>query len=307
MWLLWPLGLVACGTSTPVPSPTVTVTPRWLPLTPYVSPTPTATPTPNPAPWLPTSVLPTPTPWVHVIQEGDTLLGIALQYGVDLEALQKANPALNPNLMPVGATVVIPLDEENPAGLPTPTPMPLPVGPVVCYPQADGGAWCLAVVHNPGETPVEALSGWLRWGEQEASLQALGNLLPAEARTVLLAHVPRFVDEGEPQAYLLTALPVNEDEMARRYVPARVDIRPRTALPARVVAVQGEITWSGEAPPQEVWLTLIGYAADGRPVAARRWTFTGEQIEAGGLPFRVTLYALGPPIADVEALVEAHP
>ena len=80
---------------------------------------------------------------MHTIQEGDTLLGIALQYGVDVEALQEANPALNPNLMPIGATVVIPLDKENPAGLPTPTPLPLPLGRWLATPRpmATPGAW----------------------------------------------------------------------------------------------------------------------------------------------------------------------
>jgi len=311
-WMVWLLGmltwgLVACETATPAPTPTATATPRWLPLTPYLSPTPSTTPTPDQAPWLPTSVLPTPTPFVHTIQKGDTLLGIALQYGVDVDALREANPALNPNLMPIGATVVIPLDKENPAGLPTPTPMPLPMGPLACYPQADGSAWCLVVVRNDAEEAVEALTGWLRWGEQETSMEALVNRLPPGARTVLLAHLPRFVDESAPQAYLLTALPVDAATEGKRYLPAEAQMQVTTPLPSRVVTVRGTVTWLADSTPREVWLVLVGYAADGRPVAARRWTFVGEQLGEGGLPFSGTLYALGPPISRVEALVEAHP
>lgn len=304
---MWILGVAACTTATPTTTPTATATPRWLPLTPYLSPTPSTTPTPLKAPWLPTSVLPTPTPFVHTIQEGDTLLGIALQYGVDVEALQEANPALNPNLMPIGATVVIPLDKENPAGLPTPTPLPLPLGPLACYPQADGSAWCLAVVQNDTGQAVEALTGWLRWGEQETAMEALLNRLPAGARTVLLAHLSRFVDESAPQAYLLTALPVDAATEVQRYLPAEAHLQVTTPLPARVVTVQGTVTWQSAKTPREVWLVLVGYATDGRPVAARRWTFAGEQLGEGGMPFTGTLYALGPPIAQVEALVEAHP
>lgn len=44
----------------------------------------------------------------YVVQAGDTLFAIARQFGVTLEALQAANPTLNANALPVGATLVIP-------------------------------------------------------------------------------------------------------------------------------------------------------------------------------------------------------
>lgn len=44
----------------------------------------------------------------YVVQPGDTLFAIARQFGVTLEALQAANPAINANALPVGATLVIP-------------------------------------------------------------------------------------------------------------------------------------------------------------------------------------------------------
>jgi len=44
----------------------------------------------------------------YVVQEGDTLFAIARQFGVTLEALQAANPTINANALPVGATLVIP-------------------------------------------------------------------------------------------------------------------------------------------------------------------------------------------------------
>ncbi len=50
----------------------------------------------------------TPKRQVHVVQPGETLLSIARQYGVTLEALLAANDIQDPNLVQVGQELVIP-------------------------------------------------------------------------------------------------------------------------------------------------------------------------------------------------------
>ncbi len=46
---------------------------------------------------------------IHSVSGGDTLWGIAGQYGVELEALLNANPEIkNPNLISIGQKVVVP-------------------------------------------------------------------------------------------------------------------------------------------------------------------------------------------------------
>lgn len=45
---------------------------------------------------------------LHTVRQGDTLAAIARQYGVSLEAVQAANPRLNPRRLRVGQTVVVP-------------------------------------------------------------------------------------------------------------------------------------------------------------------------------------------------------
>jgi len=86
-------------------------------------PTPTPSPTQVPPTAVPTSaVTPTPRPdgaVVHVVQSGDTLFGIALQYGVDLEELRRLNAGtLGPNdMLSMGQEVII-----SAAAAPSPTP-----------------------------------------------------------------------------------------------------------------------------------------------------------------------------------------
>lgn len=60
-----------------------------------------ATPPPTPTP--------TPTPVFYVVQSGDTLLQIALQYGVDVEALAARNGIDDPRSLQVGTKLIIPI------------------------------------------------------------------------------------------------------------------------------------------------------------------------------------------------------
>jgi LysM repeat protein len=106
--LLGVLWTTACGGqvvsgSTPTPAslavilPSSTARPTFSPQ--MLTPIPTNTPAP------------TPTPVVHIVQPGDTLLGIALQYGVTLDALQQINGVLRPETLQIGQQIIIPVGE----------------------------------------------------------------------------------------------------------------------------------------------------------------------------------------------------
>jgi len=88
------------------------------PPTPAVPPTPAATSTPRPDGAV-----------VHVVQSGDTLFGIAIQYGIDSDELRRLNAGtLGPNdLLSVGQELVI---SGAPINAPTPTPVPTEAQPV---------------------------------------------------------------------------------------------------------------------------------------------------------------------------------
>jgi LysM repeat protein len=125
------------GTSTSVPTPT----PRLTATAPLVPPAATATPTI------------TPTPIVHVVQEGETLLSIAFDYGVSVQTLQTANGIENPQLLQVGQSLIVPTGEEATGTtpgllLPTPTPLPFGVQGIAFYETPVGSLWCLGEIVN---------------------------------------------------------------------------------------------------------------------------------------------------------------
>ena len=90
------------------------------------TPNPTNTPRPT------ETFVPGPTPGtvLHVVQSGDTLLGISIKYGVPLGTIQKVNEIQDAESIRVGQQLVIPI---GPAFTPTPglqaTPTGLPTYP----------------------------------------------------------------------------------------------------------------------------------------------------------------------------------
>ena len=51
----------------------------------------------------------------HIVVQGDTLLGIALQYGKTLDEITEANNIVAAELIQIGQALIIPPDEEEPA------------------------------------------------------------------------------------------------------------------------------------------------------------------------------------------------
>ena len=99
----------------PTPTPLPTSTPTFT-----RTPTPTSTSTPT--------ITPTPTPsfYIHTVESGDTLIAIALEYGVLLDTILDANDLSKDDLLHIGQELIIPLGAD--VNLPTATPTRLPSG-----------------------------------------------------------------------------------------------------------------------------------------------------------------------------------
>ena len=154
------IALAACGeVATPRPTatpPRVAGNTPTVTLPPALRPTSTAPIEPPPDTATPTI---TPTPIVHIVQAGETLLGIALDYGVDVDRLQAVNDIEDPRYLRVGQELVIPTGEEatdDTPGLllPTPTPMPFGVRGVAFYETPVGSLWCLGEIVNTAPVTI---------------------------------------------------------------------------------------------------------------------------------------------------------
>jgi LysM repeat protein len=147
--------LSGCGRV--VEAPTPTIEPLGVTLVPPTpSPSPAAIPTDTPAPT--STPAPSPTPIIYVIQAGDTLLGIALKFGVTVADLQQTNGIINPQSLQIGQELIIPYPSDSGGGglmLPTPTPLPVTVQGVGLYETAVGSLWGLGEVVNAGTESLE--------------------------------------------------------------------------------------------------------------------------------------------------------
>jgi len=121
-----------------------------------------AAPTPQPVGTTATQqvaiALPSTTPIVHVVKAGDTLSGLALQYDVPAEDIIAANQIQNPNFLPLGAELIIPVGgvpqvTATLTPMPTATDTPIPFEP----PSADMTATAAAeagATATPVPTPL---------------------------------------------------------------------------------------------------------------------------------------------------------
>jgi LysM repeat protein len=265
--------LSACGTvvtpqPTPGPSPTSTPLPRH---TLVVGPEGTA-----PALPLADTATPTvsPTPIVYVIQSGDTLLEIAQEYGVSVEAIQRANGIEDPRFLRVGQEVLIPTGDEEEGEMasgnlliPTPTPIPFDVQGVACYETPVGSLWCLGEVVNTTGTPVTNVhmlvtlfnAGGQRVAEKDTFVAA--DLIPPGERAPFGA---LFIDpppgQVAPQVSLIRGQAAGE--LAASYVPmSAIETQGRPSGPQ--FEINGAAQNDGDLSAGSVIVIATTYDADG--------------------------------------------
>jgi LysM repeat protein len=158
----------AAPTLSPTQSPKVTLIAR-VP----ISPTPQSTPESS----LETPFSLPPTPVVYTVQPGDTLLQIALRFGVELSLLQAANGGIDPPSLQIGQQLTIPEPVFNSAGmpaLPTSTPLALAIEPPTCYSTPTDQILCLGQVTNPLSEAVQRVSLMVRLVRVDGSVLAEG-------------------------------------------------------------------------------------------------------------------------------------
>lgn len=136
---------------TATPEIGVTLATRAAPTMELIQTTPTPLPT--------ATITPSPTPVLYLVQEGDTLLGIAIDNLTTVEEIEALNPGVVPELLQIGQSLVLP-----PPATPvftgqsaTPVPLEVVVRNVQVVRTAVGSMWLLGEVVNDGTFPAANL------------------------------------------------------------------------------------------------------------------------------------------------------
>jgi LysM repeat protein len=261
---------------------TPTVLPTLIPQ--VLTPAPTNTPAP------------TPTPAVHVIQPGDTLMGIALQYDVTLDELYQVNGVLKPELLQIGQEIVIPVPgsvgkpTNNNSGAviaPTPPPLPVQVEHAARYQTPVGSVWVLGEVFNLTDQPIENVQ--VRVALLDAAGQEVDSALPFVALDAipLGGRVPFSVLFENPpvsvidfQAYVVRADPSYNHNT--RYATLEVSDM-QTKQEGTQYRVSGKVTNTGATNVAGAQVMITLYDDKGRVSGFRQYALPDDQLGLGGV------------------------
>ena len=274
-----------------------------------------ATTTPRPATPVPTPTFtPSPTPIIHMIQKGDTLLGIANKYGITVQALQETNGIVDPRRLQLGQELIVPQDDfARTGGPPTPTPTPVDyaIENVGFYRTSVGSLWFLGEVHNTTTTPIEQVQVLVIL--QAADYTELGrstaftvlDFIGSECRSPFAVLFQRPPDQFD--RYQVVALAgVTTTHAGKRYDD--VIVVDYTGQPqGDTLAIGGTIKNTGAADAEAITVVATGYDNSNRVVAVRAADCPLSQLRAGeSTPFRMNLLSSGDPIVSYAVQVQAY-
>jgi LysM repeat protein len=292
--LLLALGLCLTACS----SQPATPTPPLLPL-PSRTPSPAVTVQETTPVVIATATF-TPTPVVYVVQKGDTLVGIAVKYGISVEALQAANNNVQPEFLSIGAALLIPLSEDSPKiviSQPTSTPVPVELGPVACYPTATHGLYCFVAARNPHTAPVQNVSALITLADAEGiplksslAYSAIEVLQPNEAAPLAILFPGVSAEVVVWRAQLLRAEPAANE--AGRYVALEILTHSGTSQEGEW-SVTGQVSNASAKNAASVRLTLTLYDSAGA-ILNYRQTVLAEGLASGATrDFSISAASLG--------------
>jgi LysM repeat protein len=256
----------------------------------------------------------TPTPIVHVVEKGDTLVGIAVKYGISVEALQAANNNVQPEFLSIGAALLIPLSEDSPqivvVSQPTSTPVPVELGPVACYPTATHGLYCFVAARNSNTTPVQNVSALITLADAEGipikssvAYSAIEALQPNEAAplAILFTGVPAEVVVWRAQ--LLRAEPAGN--AVGRYMPLEILTHNGTSQNSEWI-VTGQVSNASAKNAASVRLTLTLYDSAGAILNYRQVVMAEGLAQGATKDFSISAASLGGEVDHYEISAEGN-
>jgi LysM repeat protein len=289
--------------------------------TPPLLPLPSATPSPVVAappatPVIIASPTFTPTPVTYVVQPGDTLIAIAVKFGVSVEALQAANNNVQPEFLSIGAVLVIP-DPQNtdaaqavvPPALPPPVPIPLSAP--ACYPAGTGALYCFVEARNPTDTPLESVSARITLAGADGLPLVTGvahsalDVIPPGAGAPLGVLFPSAPPGIAATGAELLAGVLSPESSARR-VALEITTHTGAGSGARWT-ITGQVRNPSPAPAAAAWVVATLYDRAGAIVGYRKIEVAGGLPAGAAADFTLTVASLGGAIDHYAVLAEGRP
>ncbi len=288
-----------------------------IPTQPVVVESPQPSPSPMPSPTFTPNVLvvietpiPTSTPFVYIIQSGDTFSELAEKFRISQDALRAANPDVQPNSMSVGATLLIPdASSSIPSGA-TPTPAPVPVTQTACHPTADGGSWCFALIQNNTSDFFENISAQVTlFNTNNETIAAQTAFLPLgilrpNTSLPLFTFFPNTPADATMQIQILSAIPSD----GSRYLPASLNnVVTQISWNGLTAKVNGEILLPAESKAAtQTRIAAVAYDKGGQVVGLKQWD--GGSMQPGEKAvFGFLVSSLGAAIDRVECVIQSTP
>ena len=305
-----PEPVVETAVPTLIPSPTTTPTELILPT---AAPTETAVPhTPTPFP-TPTNT-PVPTPIIYQIQEGETLLGIAIAQGTTTEAILALNPDLRPEALQIGQSIILPAQESASTNDEAITVdgaalSDMQITQLQTYDTPVGGFWGVGEIENSDEQAVENVQVEIRF------LDDAGNVVDT---AVTWSAVP-IIKAGTtaPFGLLLPQRPSFAQidaaviggnavaELGERYIDLEVtEIVLNNENPA--TGIEGVVQNVGSETAVSVQLILTLYDAEQQVVGFIIRVLDGELPAGADMVFTETAVSLGAPVESVSSTLFAY-
>jgi LysM repeat protein len=301
--------LAACSSPDMEITPLATTTLRSVSsYTPTSKPSSSLTPIGTPIP-----AGPTPTPFVHIIQQGETLLEIAFRYGVQFDDIVLVNPQIDPNLLRIGEEIRIPGSDGEPVEilLPTPTPIPVHIKTLGCHESPSLVFICMVSITNNEEFMVAGVSAHITLHDRDGRIldnqivYAPINQIPTGQEIPLIA-----IFDRKPSGYsgfhvdLLSAVQVADliDELPEIDV---LDTRTIYEAERRLAEVSGRLSIAAHEG-DEFLVRVVGvvFDAKGEPIGMNVWEERIDSANIEEIEYRFSIFSLGPEIAGINIYPE---
>ncbi len=302
------------GTATPtgtrIPSPTpeigVTLATVARPTQAIVQLTPTPSPTPSPTP--------TATPVIYIIEEGDTLLAIAIDNNTTTDAIEALNPGIQPNLLQIGQQVILPppATPSFQSAAATLVPLQIEVINLNAYRTPSGSLWLVGEVVNNSPLAAEnialeiGLTGSSGQGLAAVSTWVTPGIIPPGSTAPFGALVQGLTVDSTTSLAPPSAAVIGGQtlvDLGNRYLDLAVGATEATIEDSQVT-LAGEIENTGSETADMILLVTTFYDAQGNVSGFHEQRLDFSLMPGEKRPFTLTAAPPGGLVVDYRFLAQ---